>query len=219
MSRFASLKANLTDALTIQEAAATTGWSSRMLRYIERVGLIEPHRTEAGYRLYGPAELQRLRTLRELLTEHDIGLSDIAFAARVRQGFTILRSPRRYALTVALPQILGWGCRVASAAAFLEAFGIPGTVRNAVLVMVVGSLTTLLPVTPGGVGTQQALIVVVLGGAASDGQLLSFSVGMQAAVAVANALIGGLALVLMLRTLSLRSAIGHARHTQRADST
>jgi hypothetical protein len=25
--------------------------------------------------------------------------------------------------------------------------------------------------------------------------------------------------VLMLRTLSLRSAIGHARHTQRADST
>jgi hypothetical protein len=28
---------------------------------------------------------------------------------------------------------------------------------------------------------------------------------------------GGIALVLMLRTLSLRSAIGHARHTQRAD--
>jgi uncharacterized membrane protein YbhN (UPF0104 family) len=154
-----------------------------------------------------------------MLALRHIKRASAAFAARVRQGFTILRSPRRYALTVALPQILGWGCRVASAAAFLEAFGIPGTVRNAVLVMVVGSLTTLLPVTPGGVGTQQALIVVVLGGAASDGQLLSFSVGMQAAVAVANALIGGLALVLMLRTLSLRSAIGHARHTQRADST
>jgi DNA-binding transcriptional MerR regulator len=74
----------LTDALTIQEAAETTGWSSRMLRYIERVGLIEPQRTEAGYRLYGPAELQRLRTLRELLAEHDIALSDIAFALRVR---------------------------------------------------------------------------------------------------------------------------------------
>ena len=84
--------------------------------------------------------------------------------------------------------------------------------------MVVGSLTTLLPVTPGGVGTQQALIVVVLGGAASDSQLLSFSVGMQAAVVIANALLGGIALVLMLRTLSLRSAIGHARHHQRADS-
>ena len=60
--------------------------------------------------------------------------------------------------------MLGWACRVASAAAFLDAFGIPATLRNALLVMVVGSLTTLLPVTPGGVGTQQALIVVVLGG-------------------------------------------------------
>ena len=55
-----------------------------MLRYIERVGLIEPPRTGAGYRLYGPAELQRLRTLRELLEAHEIGLSDIAFAHRMR---------------------------------------------------------------------------------------------------------------------------------------
>jgi uncharacterized membrane protein YbhN (UPF0104 family) len=154
-----------------------------------------------------------------MLALRHIKRASVAFAARVRQGFTILRTPRRYFVLVALPQVVGWGCRVASAAAFLEAFGIPGTVRNALLVMVVGSLTTLLPVTPGGVGTQQALIVVVLGGAASDSQLLSFSIGMQAVVAVANALIGGLALVLMLRTLSLRSAIGHARHHQRADST
>ena len=72
------------DALTINEAAETTGWSPRMLRYVERVGLIEPQRSGAGYRLYGPAELQRLRTLRELLDQHDLGLSDIAFAARLR---------------------------------------------------------------------------------------------------------------------------------------
>jgi MerR family transcriptional regulator, copper efflux regulator len=73
------------DALTINEAAETTGWSPRMLRYVERVGLVEPERSAAGYRLYGPAELQRLRTLRELLDEHDIGLSDIAFALRMRR--------------------------------------------------------------------------------------------------------------------------------------
>ena len=72
------------DALTIHEAAQTTGWSPRMLRYIERVGLIEPVRSSAGYRLYGPAELQRLRTLRELLEEHELGLSDLAFASRLR---------------------------------------------------------------------------------------------------------------------------------------
>ena len=72
------------DALTINEAAETTGWSPRMLRYVERVGLVEPARSESGYRLYGPAELQRLRTLRELLAEHDIGLSALAFALRLR---------------------------------------------------------------------------------------------------------------------------------------
>jgi len=72
------------DALTINEAAETTGWSPRMLRYVERVGLLEPPRSPSGYRLYGPAELQRLRTLRELLEEHEIGLSDLAFAHRLR---------------------------------------------------------------------------------------------------------------------------------------
>jgi uncharacterized membrane protein YbhN (UPF0104 family) len=153
-----------------------------------------------------------------VLAARRVKVAGKAFAERVRQGFTILRTPRRYFLLVAIPQLVGWGCRVASAAAFLEAFGIPGTLRNALLVMVVGSLTTLLPVTPGGVGTQQALIVVVLSGAASDAQLLSFSVGMQAAVMISNALLGGIALVLMLRTFSLREAIGHARHHQRADS-
>ena len=38
----------------------------------------------AGYRIYGPAELQRLRTLRELLAAHEIGLGDVAFALRMR---------------------------------------------------------------------------------------------------------------------------------------
>ena len=70
--------------LTIQEASATTGWSPRMLRYLERVGLLEASRSASGYRVYGAAELQRLRTLRELIGHHDVGLSDVAFAKRLR---------------------------------------------------------------------------------------------------------------------------------------
>jgi MerR family copper efflux transcriptional regulator len=73
------------EGLTINEAADTTGWSPRMLRYLERVGLIEPARTAAGYRIFGPGELQRVRTLRELLARFDCGLSDIAFAKRMRE--------------------------------------------------------------------------------------------------------------------------------------
>jgi MerR family transcriptional regulator, copper efflux regulator len=71
------------DGLTINQAAETTGWSPRMLRYLENASLIEPSRTAAGYRLYGPGDLQRLRTLRELLERFECGLSDVAFAKRV----------------------------------------------------------------------------------------------------------------------------------------
>ena len=73
------------DALTIHEAAETTGWSARMLRYIERAGLVEPERSASGYRLYGPPQLQRLRTLRELLNEHGIGLQEVGFALRLHR--------------------------------------------------------------------------------------------------------------------------------------
>jgi DNA-binding transcriptional MerR regulator len=72
------------DALTVNEAAETTGWSPRMLRYIERIGLVVPPRSPGGYRLYGAAELQRLRTLRELLRDHDVALGEVGFARRLR---------------------------------------------------------------------------------------------------------------------------------------
>jgi MerR family copper efflux transcriptional regulator len=73
------------DKLTIQEAAETTGWSPRMLRYVEQVGLVAAPRSSSGYRLYGPEELQRLRTLRALLEQFEIGLTDVGFALRLRR--------------------------------------------------------------------------------------------------------------------------------------
>ncbi len=70
-------------ALTINEAATTTGWSPRMLRYVEQTGLVTPARSASGYRLYGAEQLQRLRTLKELLVRFEVSLSDVAFAARL----------------------------------------------------------------------------------------------------------------------------------------
>jgi DNA-binding transcriptional MerR regulator len=70
-------------SLTINEAAATTGWSARMLRYVEQAGLVAPARSASGYRLYGAGQLQRLRTLKELLGRFGVSLSDVAFAARM----------------------------------------------------------------------------------------------------------------------------------------
>ena len=67
------------------QAAAQTGWSARMLRYLERTGLVVPGRTGAGYRLYGLRELNQLRSLRELRRRFGVELGDLVFAARLRR--------------------------------------------------------------------------------------------------------------------------------------
>lgn len=82
---------SLPETLTIHEAAETTGWSPRMLRYVEQAGLVEPARSASGYRLYGAAELQRLRTLRILLERFEIGLAEVGFARRLAED-SALRS-------------------------------------------------------------------------------------------------------------------------------
>jgi MerR family transcriptional regulator, copper efflux regulator len=73
------------DELNVGEAAARTGWSPRMLRYLERAGLVVPRRSGAGYRLYGLLELNQLRSLSELRRRFDVELTDVAFAARLER--------------------------------------------------------------------------------------------------------------------------------------
>jgi DNA-binding transcriptional MerR regulator len=77
------------EGLTVSAAAARTGWSARMLRYLEQHGLVLPRRTEAGYRLYGLGELNQLNALRDLRTRFGIDLADVAFAARLRREPTL----------------------------------------------------------------------------------------------------------------------------------
>jgi MerR family copper efflux transcriptional regulator len=73
------------ERLTVGEAAARTGWSPRMLRYLESAGLVVPRRTPKGYRLYGLLELNQLRALRDLRDRHGVELDELAFAARLRR--------------------------------------------------------------------------------------------------------------------------------------
>jgi MerR family copper efflux transcriptional regulator len=71
--------------LTVSEAAARSGWSARMLRYVERVGLVVPGRTAAGYRVYGLRELNQLRSLARLRTRFGVALDEMAFVLRLRR--------------------------------------------------------------------------------------------------------------------------------------
>ena len=73
------------ETFTVSEAAAQTGWSPRMLRYLEASGLVVPQRSRNGYRLYAVRELNQLRSLRDLRSRFTVELTDVAFAARLRR--------------------------------------------------------------------------------------------------------------------------------------
>jgi len=73
------------EPLTVSAAAARTGWSARMLRYLEDAGLVVPGRTPAGYRQYALRELNQLRALRSLREQFGVELGELAFAARLRR--------------------------------------------------------------------------------------------------------------------------------------
>jgi MerR family transcriptional regulator, copper efflux regulator len=78
--------------LTVGAAAAQTGWSARMLRYLEDQGIVVPRRTGAGYRVYGLSELNRLRSLRDLRERFAVDLEDVAFARRLRRDDDLSRA-------------------------------------------------------------------------------------------------------------------------------
>jgi uncharacterized membrane protein YbhN (UPF0104 family) len=127
-----------------------------------------------------------------------------AFWLRVEQGVVILRTPRRYLHCVVSYQAVGWVCRLASAFFMMEAFGVHATITNALLVLVVGSISTMLPVTPGGAGAQQALLVIVLAGQASPSALIAYSVGAQVATTALNATLGATSLFLLFGSVRFR---------------
>jgi MerR family copper efflux transcriptional regulator len=73
------------EPLTVGAAARETGWSARMLRYLEDSGLVAPQRTSSGYRLYGLSEVNRLRALRDLRQRFGLDLAELVFARRLRR--------------------------------------------------------------------------------------------------------------------------------------
>ena len=147
-----------------------------------------------------------------------LAVAALILAARVRafwqefgRGLAIVRTPVSYLRSVVTFQALGWGCRVGAAACFLLAFHVPASVQNALIVQVAGSLGSLLPATPGGLGPKQALLVVMLAGSAGRTDVLAFSAGMELTLVAANALLGFTCLAVMVRNLRLGKTIAQAR--------
>jgi DNA-binding transcriptional MerR regulator len=71
--------------MTIGETSRRSGWSPRMLRYLEQDGLVVPTRSPAGYRRYGIRELNQLNALAELRARFGVELKELEFALRLRR--------------------------------------------------------------------------------------------------------------------------------------
>jgi uncharacterized membrane protein YbhN (UPF0104 family) len=126
------------------------------------------------------------------------------FRAKVAQGFSAFRDRSYYVLHVVPWQLADWSLRLATVFFFLRAFGIPATLNNALLVQVSQSLATIFPVSPAGIGTEQALLVYIFRNVTSRSVSLSFSVGMRVTLVIVNAILGFTAILLMTGTLRIR---------------
>lgn len=138
------------------------------------------------------------------------------FKERVRQGVVVLSDRPAYFRHVALWQAGDWTLRLVSIWFFLDAFGVEQSLRNIFLVQVTQSLATLVPISPGGIGTEQAFIVVIFKGAVSTTKLLAFSVGMKLTLITTNVIAGFIALFLTLGHTDWRSLVGAKRAAEDA---
>jgi len=134
-----------------------------------------------------------------------------AFWARVRQGVTILTDRRRYFREVWSVQAVAWLSRFGAFWCFLDAFHVGGSVRNVLLVYGVAAVSSLIPLTPGGAGVQQARLVKVFAGSAAGATVAAYSVGQQIAIAAFSAGLGFVALALVFRMRSFKEVIRRGR--------
>jgi uncharacterized membrane protein YbhN (UPF0104 family) len=130
-----------------------------------------------------------------------------AFRAKVSLGFDILRHRDVFLKQVVSWQAASWVARGLSVYFFLRAFHVDATFETTAAVLVVQGLSTMLPFTPGGLGTQQAVLLFALSGAAARSTILAFSVGMQLVMLVVTVAIGFAAIALMMRTLRWRGRV------------
>ena len=104
-------------AMTVSQVARLTGVSIRTLHYYDEVGLLRPSgRSEAGYRLYAPADLNRLQ---QVLFFRELGFSleeilrivsepgfDVGAALRTQRQLLTEKAVRLQALLTAVDQAI-----------------------------------------------------------------------------------------------------------------
>jgi hypothetical protein len=138
-----------------------------------------------------------------------------ATADRFRQGLAILGTPKRYLTGVVSWQALARLIRLASLAAFMEAFHLPVTLETVVLVMAAQGAGRIVPLGPASAGLRLAMLsygfVEVTGHQVDIGEITVFTFGVGAVLSSTGLVIAGVILLNEFGTLYPRRALAAAR--------
>ena len=129
-----------------------------------------------------------------------------------KAGAVILRSPRLYATRVLSLQVASYVARMGVNATFMSAFGIPVTIRNIFLIIAANSVSSTFAVTPGGIGTQQALATVALRDVAPASTVTAYSLAQQLIMMAWNITFG---LIMMVTTFGWSTTKGMIQESRK----
>jgi uncharacterized membrane protein YbhN (UPF0104 family) len=122
----------------------------------------------------------------------------IDFKEQAVRGAAILGTPRRYFLLVFIPSFLSVLCRCGTYGVLLAAFEIPVTFWTVALATGAHALAGAVRVTPGGVGTTQAIDVIALREYAPAETVTAYSLSEAAITAIVSFVLSLMALVAVL---------------------
>ncbi len=67
----------------ISVAARIVGIETHTLRYYERIGLVQPYRSQGNVRYYSEADIERLRQIKTLMSDLGINLAGVEVVIRM----------------------------------------------------------------------------------------------------------------------------------------
>jgi MerR family transcriptional regulator/heat shock protein HspR len=76
----------------ISIAARILGIQSHTLRYYERIGIIEPSRSQGNIRLYSERDIAQLRRIKTLMDDLGVNLAGVEVILRMSQRMTDLQN-------------------------------------------------------------------------------------------------------------------------------
>ncbi|MBM3118887.1 MAG: MerR family transcriptional regulator [Chloroflexi bacterium] len=72
----------------ISVAARIVGVETHTLRYYERIGLVEPYRSQGNIRYYSESDIERLRHIKTLMDDLGINLAGVEVVMRMAEKMT-----------------------------------------------------------------------------------------------------------------------------------